>query len=65
MIATDRLRIPEQQLVELCRRYDVLELALFGSVLREDYGNDSDIDVLVEFEADAPNDLNLYARLSL
>lgn len=34
----------------LCRRHHVRRLALFGSVLREDFGPDSDVDVLVEFE---------------
>jgi uncharacterized protein len=48
------IAIPEQQLAELCRRYHVRELALFGSVLRDDFGPDSDVDVLVEFEPGAP-----------
>ncbi|MCO5177276.1 MAG: nucleotidyltransferase domain-containing protein [Thermomicrobiales bacterium] len=42
----DRLDIPHDQLAEICRHYYVRELALFGSVLRDD----SDIDVPVEFE---------------
>ena len=33
-----------------CRRHNIKRLALFGSVLREDFGPDSDIDVLVEFQ---------------
>ena len=33
-----------------CRRHHVRKLALFGSVLRDDFGPDSDVDVLVEFE---------------
>jgi len=45
--------IPEQTLVELCRRYRVRRLSLFGSVLREDFGPQSDVDMLVEFEPDA------------
>lgn len=36
-----------------CRRWRVAELALFGSVLREDFGRDSDVDVLVSFESGA------------
>ena len=43
----------EGGLVDLCRRWKVTELALFGSVLRGDYGPDSDIDVLVSFAPDA------------
>jgi len=34
-----------------CRRHHIARLALFGSVLREDFGPDSDVDVLVEFQA--------------
>jgi predicted nucleotidyltransferase len=54
MIVQDRISIPEEALAELCRRYYVRELALFGSVLRDDFREDSDIDVLVEFEPGAP-----------
>ena len=46
--------IDDDALAELCQRYHVRELALFGSVLRADFGPESDIDVLVEFEPDAP-----------
>ncbi len=42
--------VPKDQLAEFCRRHHILKLALFGSVLREDFRPDSDIDVLVEFE---------------
>jgi predicted nucleotidyltransferase len=45
------LKIPADALERLCRRYSVRELALFGSALREDFGPDSDLDVLVTFEA--------------
>lgn len=34
-----------------CRRHHIARLALFGSVLRDDFGPDSDVDVLVEFQA--------------
>jgi predicted nucleotidyltransferase len=54
MLVQDRISIPDEALAELCRRYYVRELALFGSVLRDDFRDDSDIDVLVEFEPDAP-----------
>ena len=45
--------IPEDRLGEVCRRWKVKELALFGSILREDFGPDSDIDVLVSFQPEA------------
>ena len=46
--------IPKDRVAEFCRRWWITELSLFGSVLRGDFGRDSDIDVLVTFEDDAP-----------
>jgi len=43
------LDIPMEAVKEFCRRWKVRELALFGSVLRDDFGPASDVDVLVEF----------------
>jgi predicted nucleotidyltransferase len=43
-----------ERIGEFCRRWKVTELALFGSVLRDDFRPDSDIDVLVTFEPEAP-----------
>lgn len=45
--------IPSEQLAEFCRRYEVREMALFGSALRDDFGPDSDLDILVEFDPSA------------
>ena len=45
-----RLSLDRARLGELCRRHHIHSLALFGSVLREDFGAASDVDVLVEFE---------------
>lgn len=42
---------------QFCRRWRIRELAVFGSVLREDFRADSDIDLLVTFEEGAPWDL--------
>jgi hypothetical protein len=44
------LEIPAEPLAALCRRHHVCRLSLFGSVLREDFGPQSDVDVLVEFD---------------
>lgn len=41
------------QLIEFCQRWQITELALFGSVLREDFRPDSDIDILVTFAPEA------------
>jgi uncharacterized protein len=45
-----KIDIPQQQLNEFCQRHHVSKLALFGSVIRDDFKAESDIDVLVEFE---------------
>jgi uncharacterized protein len=42
--------VPRERIEEFCRRWHVTELALFGSVLRDDFRPDSDVDVLVTFE---------------
>ena len=44
-----RIALPTEALERFCRRWQIDELALFGSVLRDDFGADSDIDVLVTF----------------
>jgi len=45
--------IPMDRIEEFCRRWKIREFSLFGSVLREDFRPDSDVDVLVSFEPDA------------
>ena len=45
-----RISIPKDRIAEFCVRNRVRRLSLFGSVLREDFGPDSDVDILVEFE---------------
>jgi len=45
-----RLRIPQDEVAALCRRRRIRRLSLFGSVIRDDFGPDSDVDILVEFE---------------
>jgi hypothetical protein len=57
----NRLEIPQEQIVEFCSRHRIRKLALFGSVLREDFGDQSDVDVLVEFEPDAGVGLSFFA----
>ena len=45
-----RITLPQEILAEFCHRNHIRRLSLFGSALRDDYGPDSDIDLLVEFE---------------
>lgn len=48
-----RIHMPREALAAFCRKHHVRKLALFGSVLRDDFRPDSDVDVLVEFEPGA------------
>lgn len=48
-----RINLPQDKIAEFCRRWKITELALFGSVLRNDFGPESDIDILVTFAPDA------------
>jgi predicted nucleotidyltransferase len=43
------INIPRDRIDAFCKRWQVTELALFGSVLRDDFGSESDVDVLVGF----------------
>ena len=45
-----KIDIPNEEITEFCRRHRIRRLAFFGSVLRDDFQPDSDVDVLVEFE---------------
>ena len=48
-----KIKVPQEELAEFCRRNRIRKLSFFGSVLREDFSSQSDIDVLVEFEPGA------------
>jgi len=49
----DRIKVFPAQIAEFCQRWHIIEFALFGSVLRDDFRPDSDIDVLVTFSPDS------------
>ena len=44
----------KEKLRDFCRKWKITEFSLFGSVVRDDFGPESDVDVLVTFEEDAP-----------
>ena len=50
MVQKVRIDVPTDRIVDFCRRHHIRKLSLFGSVLRDDFRRDSDVDVLVEFE---------------
>jgi predicted nucleotidyltransferase len=52
-MAQPKIKTTQDQIADLCRRYHVRRLALFGSVLRDDFSSTSDVDVLVTFEPQA------------
>ena len=47
-----QVAIPNDALASFCRKHRIRRLSIFGSALRDDFGPESDIDVLVEFEED-------------
>jgi predicted nucleotidyltransferase len=59
----NNIQVPQKQITDFCQRHQIRWLALYGSVLREDFRPDSDIDVLVEFEPQARLGLLSYASI--
>jgi predicted nucleotidyltransferase len=59
----NRIEPSSAKLADFCRKWNITELSVFGSVLREDFGPDSDIDVLVSFAPDARWSLLSFARM--
>lgn len=57
------LEIPSERLEAFCRLWDIAEISLFGSVLREDFGPDSDVDVLVTFLSETERGLFDLVRM--
>jgi len=60
-----RIEIDRDSLAQFCRRSRIRRLALFGSVLRDDFGPGSDVDVLVEFEPETKIGLLGLAALEI
>ena len=57
------IQVPREQIEAFCRKWKIREFALFGSVLRDDFRPDSDVDVLVEFASDARH--SLFDRMDM
>lgn len=57
---TLRISIPLDALEEICRRYDVRRIRFFGSVLRDDFGPESDVDMMVDFGPGAPGGWGIF-----
>ena len=57
-----RFNLPKDKIAEFCWKWKIREFSLFGSVLRKDFRQDSDSDVLVDFEPDTHWSLLDYIR---
>ncbi|MCA1992226.1 MAG: nucleotidyltransferase family protein [Coleofasciculus sp. S288] len=57
------IEISEDQITDFCQRWNIIELALFGSVLRDDFRPDSDIDLLVNLAPDSHWTLSKMIRM--
>ena len=60
-----RFSIPRKRIAEFCKRWNITEFSLFGSVLREDFRPDSDVDVLVSIDPKAHIGLFELAEMGL
>ncbi len=60
-----RVELDHDELAAYCRRNHITRLSVFGSALRDDFGPDSDVDLLVEFEGDAVVTLLDMARMEI
>jgi predicted nucleotidyltransferase len=58
-----RIFIPKDRIADFCRRHHIRRLSVFGSALREDFREDSDVDILVEFEPGHAPGLLKFARM--
>ncbi len=61
---TMQIDLPMEAIHAFCQRWNIVEFALFGSVLRDDFNDSSDIDVLVQFREGARMTLFSLARLT-
>ncbi len=55
-----KISIPDEKIRSFCRRNSIRKLAFFGSVLRDDFTPESDVDVLVEFEPETRVGLHFF-----
>jgi hypothetical protein len=63
MRAQTSIPVPADRIAEFCRKWQIVDLALFGSILRADFGPESDVDVLVTFAPEARH--NVFALIRM
>ncbi len=60
MVVHNKSDVPKALIAEFCRRHMIRRLALFGSIVHGDFGPESDVDVLVEFDPAAEVGLDFF-----
>ena len=65
MMRSKKFTVPRRKIAAFCKRWSIIEFSLFGSVLREDFRPDSDIDVLVSIDPEAHISLFEIARMQI
>lgn len=65
MARQTHIEVPRAEIADFCKRHHIRKLSLFGSVLRDDFGPNSDVDVLVEFDPDHVPGLIRLATMEL
>ena len=60
-----KFRLPRKKIAEFCKRWSITEFSVFGSVLREDFRPDSDIDVLVSIDPTAHIGILEFAKIQI
>lgn len=63
VVMNKEITVPKDKIEDFCRRWRIIEFALFGSALREDFGPESDVDVLISFSGDADWDLFDWVKM--
>lgn len=63
MTEETQIDFPREKIAEFCKKWRILEFSLFGSILREDFQAESDIDVMVEFSPDSRHGLFNLVRM--
>ena len=58
-----QISIPREKIEDFCKRWKIVEFSFFGSILREDFRPNSDVDILVEFAPNSPWGLLDHAKM--
>ena len=58
-----QVAIPNDRLIDCCRRWQIKELSIFGSVLRDDFRSDSDVDILVVFQSGVHHQIEAWIEM--